>query len=170
MRSSLGGVTALRQALDVLARRHVEVGIFGDKSARTKDGKSNAEIGFKHEYGVGKLPQRSFLRMPINYRRAQIFQEARLGPSSIQTPAAATTFLQRVGAAAHNAVMEAFATGGWGTWPPNAYATVLRKLRRSIKSLAKRKAIIGQVYAGQGGDTVLIDTGQLRRAVAWRVA
>lgn len=172
IKKNFGGLTKLQEALHVLQVKRVHVGIFGNKTGRSQGSdKTNAEIGFKHEFGDGRTPMRSFLRMPIDYKGKSIFKEARLSVKYLADKNGAFTFLERVGAAAFNAVQEAFNTRGFGTWAPNAYSTVMAKLRRLRHlSLQQRRQLAGEVV-GEGADhtQVLVETGQLRRAVAWRV-
>lgn len=172
IKKNFNGVRDLTDALDVLQRRKVHVGIFGDKTGRSgKASLTNADIGFKHEFGDGKTPQRSFLRMPIEDKGKTIFKEARLSIKYLANKNDANTFLERVGAAAFNAIQMAFDTGGFGTWAPNAYSTIMAKLRKLRHlNLQQRKQLTGEVMAeGAGHSKILVDTGQLRRSIAWRV-
>ena len=111
---------------------------------------SNAEIGVVHEFGSphGRIPERSFLRMPIMSRLddelksqtesawRELFQAE--GPLGV---------LRGIGQAAVNVIQEAFATGGFGRWAKLARATIRRK----------------------GSDTILKDTGQLARSITFSV-
>lgn len=96
----------------------VKVGILGNGSSRP-DKASNAGIGRNHEFGLG-VPQRSFLRMPIN----EHFQSA-LDSSDAFNPdvakevirtASIRPWLMKVGIIAEEVIREAFATGGYGKW------------------------------------------------------
>jgi len=79
----------------------------------------------------------------------------------------AVYYLKRVGVAAENIVQEAFETAGWGTWAANAYATILAKAKGNI--FKRKQQAASDVFEGGRHTSPLIDTGQLRRAIASRV-
>ena len=131
----------------------VRVGIMGTKNNRNdKSGQTNADIGFIHEYGRPAtkghpaIPMRSFLLMPIVQKSDRIISEVvqdkmvkNLGDGNI------VEVLTDLGIAAERAILDAFDTGGFGSWRPNAPSTVRRKgsaqplidlgfLRKSISS------------------------------------
>lgn len=115
---------------------------------------TNAQIGIMHEYGVkGKtgsgwqVPPRSFLWMPLSmHLMAAVNDKASVINKNLN---AADVFkcYELLGIIAENVVQEAFKTGGFGTWPKLAPATIARK----------------------GSDKILIDTSQLRRSITSRV-
>lgn len=133
-------------------KQAVQVGIMGKKNAR-KDGKkgagSNAEIGMLHEYGSiqRRIPARSFLRMPIAMKGAQIVKEAAADAKKLMAQGNITLLLKRLGIACENAIRAAFVSRGFGTWKENAPLTIRRK----------------------GSDRPLIDTAQLSRSISSRV-
>lgn len=152
LRVSLAGLKNLALSLEKIQKGRVQVGIFGAKNGRDDDGTgtTNAEVGAKMEFGVisDHIPPRSFLRMPITAKGEAIFKAAAHGFGALMIANKAHDFLVRVGVEAENAILEAFRTRGWGSWKPNAPMTIKLK----------------------GSDSPLIDTGQLRRAIASRVA
>lgn len=112
----------------------VRVGILGQHNTRTMQvqkasGKfntvtsSNAEIGAAHEFGTSKVPQRSFLRMPLTeklngeitkaggYKDETIKQVIRDGSIRV--------YMQKIAALAEAVVLDAFRTGGFGKWAPH---------------------------------------------------
>lgn len=112
------------------------------------EGLTNPQIAAKHEFGIG-VPRRSMLRMPLHLHGDRVLKEAQadareqlknVGKSPRRT---AKKILDRLGIAGENLVQDAFATGGFGSWKPNAPATIALK----------------------GSAAPLIDTAQLRRAV-----
>lgn len=142
--------------LDLFARsvsgdHVVKVGIFGNKTARTGKSKTktNAELGALHEFGSFSLgiPARSFLRWPLFFRQRFIIKEASAGATKLMFNGQWILVLKRLGIACERAVLQAFASRGFGSWAPNAPSTIARK----------------------GSDAPLIDTGQLRRAIASKV-
>ena len=133
----------------------VQVGILGDKNHRNKGEEGNAEIGFQNEFGkmtgYPKIPQRSFIRYPLNAK----FKEFAKKKESLTREAFEKSveegkgdeFAKKVGSVAEEVIQTAFSTQGWGKWPDNAPLTI------SLK----------------GSDKPLIDTGQLRRSISSRL-
>lgn len=163
--------SGLRGLLKVMSSEHVvRVGIFGGqhfeadtkktfsdqgrlgarKKTKTPSGMSNAEVGFLMEFGRPKIgaeariPARSWLRMPIFTKINQIVQDSARGFTQAVKDGDAMRFLTIIGLNAEKWIGLAFDTRGFGSWAANAPATIEAK----------------------GSDAPLIDTGQLRRAVA----
>ena len=130
------------KALSNLVSKEAQVGIFEGKSDRD-DGKSNAEIGLAHEFGVPQkgLPQRSFLRQPVIDGSFQ----ALLNNKDIELDGKllselATTYLK--------SVKEEFESNGKGAWAGLSDSTsrkknknrdqILRDTKQLYKSLSKR--------------------------------
>jgi len=130
------------------------VGVLGGHEARGDGDLGNAEIGVVHEYGSksGKIPQRSFLRMPLEVKSKEFIKG--VGGANVVKEAIANGDYKRVfelmGAKAEQIVDDAFATGGFGQWPSLSAGTVAAKgsagilkdtqqLRRSISSDVKNK-------------------------------
>lgn len=164
--------SGLQNLLKVLGSNYsVRVGIFGGqhfeagekrkigadqgragarKASKTPSAMTNAEVGYLMEFGrpkigvLPRIPYRSWLRMPISTKIRQIVQDSARGFNEAVKAGDALRFLTIVGVNAEKWIGLAFDTRGFGSWTPNAAATVEAK----------------------GSDTPLIDTGQLRRAVA----
>lgn len=144
-----GLLRALRQKLPV-----VRVGILGSTASRTSgeksNGPNNAEVGAAHEFGTSKMPQRSFLRVPLNdnlntavslaggYDDDTLKEVIKLG--SIKP------WLEKIAKVAEGVVLDAFNTAGFGKWKPwstgysNTTGTLLvdtTQLRDSITSDVK---------------------------------
>lgn len=152
MKSSLKfDLTKLQTFVKGVDDKHrVQVGIFGNKSARKDGGDlSNADVGAVHEFGSfsDNIPMRSFLRMPLNTQSDQILKQVTPGSRELVATGKMTLLLKRLGIACENVIQAAFASRGFGTWKPNKPATIRRK----------------------GSDVPLIDTAQLRRSIASRV-
>lgn len=125
------------------------VGILGSHAARTDpdSGLNNAELGVIQMFGsiTNNIPPRDFLLMPIKQNSQEITR-------AMATPSARAAFerkdykrlFQLLGAKAEEIVQLAFESGGFGKWPPLKPATIARK----------------------GSSAILIDTGQLRRAIS----
>jgi hypothetical protein len=132
----------------------VKVGIFGQKNGRS-DGETNADIGYKQEFGFiisegpfkgARVPSRSFLRYPLSVMREELASEATSLILLLRQLKVAEMF-KRLGVLGVKTITRAFSTRGFGTWQENSPATILLK----------------------GSDTPLIDTGALRRSIAYEV-
>lgn len=168
---------------------HIEVGVFSGKSARSDGPLTNAALASIHEFGAPKagIPPRSMLRVPIADHAKEIMAPARGKAEAFLKRGTLLQLYKTIGVAAEKIVLQAFQTGGFGKWPSLKYSTLLQKLRgphgarqverkgklvwinKKGRSLAKRKSLIGQIYAGQIGEGILIRTGQLRRSFSSRV-
>lgn len=125
------------------------VGILGEKAAWSSGGLSNAAIGAAHEFGTSKLPQRSFLRIPISDNLQKAMEEAgAFDENTAKEVLAAGTvvpWLKKIAIIAEGIVADAFSTGGFGKWKPsdmrrkeNAQTLVeSQQLRSSIASEVK---------------------------------
>lgn len=109
------------------------VGIFGSQNARP-DGNSNATIGAAHEFGTTTLPIRSFLRVPISDNLQKKMESSGvLDKETLNQVVASGTvipWLTKVAILAHNIVLEAFDTGGFGKWKPSNMAH--KKLKQTL--------------------------------------
>ncbi len=123
------------------------VGILGGKAAREDDAPmNNAEIGLVHEFGSegANIPPRSFLRLPLEEKRRELMKAfaTNTARAAIESGDYKKVF-QVLGVKAEEIIQEAFASGGFGRWPALKASTVAMK----------------------GSSAILIDTGQLRRAI-----
>lgn len=126
----------------------VKVGILS--TSRPRKGKeSNASIGIVHEFGSysKRIPERSFLRMPLNMKSREIIREVqKLGAEMVPQGNLKGMFKQ-IGLVAEKVIADAFATGGFGAWAALSQKTINRK-----KS-----------------DGILKDSGQLARSITSQV-
>lgn len=129
------------------------VGILGKSNARVPAGgatevKTNAEIGAAHEFGSGSMPIRSFLRIPISWHLDKYLNKAgAFDKDTLKKVIAEGTIVpwwEKVAITAHTIVLDAFASGGFGLWPPS--------------NMAKKKV-----------HQTLVETQQLRNAQTWDV-
>jgi hypothetical protein len=124
-----------------------KVGIFSDKNARD-DAMTNVKVGMKHEFGSFSegIPRRSFLRDPMTFKRKELLKQAKkIIDRDIDK--GIEFVLEKIGVLGETIVQEAFATGGFGAWQPLSDTTIKKK----------------------NSSSVLIDTGQLRRAIISKV-
>ena len=104
-----------------------KVGIMGDKADRDADESgeilSNVDIGVKHEFGEDGMPIRSFLRKPIADKlqeyliKAGAFEESAI--RQIIDEKSLISFIKKFGIVGERIVADAFASGGFGEWPPS---------------------------------------------------
>jgi phage gpG-like protein len=146
----IGDLRALARSIKASKSMRVRVGLFPNKAARKESEITNPVIGAIHEFGskVHNIPARSWLRMPIMlYFRPTVEGKGRAWwRSSLSTKGMAST-LKKLGICAENTIQNAFETGGFGQWRPLSKATIEAK----------------------GSSAILIDTGELRKAVASKV-
>lgn len=103
------------------------------------------EVAVVHEFGAGPVPQRSFIRATIDEKRSDIEAEmANLARGVVSGKLDGRAALDLLGAKVAGWCQARIAAG---IAPPLKPATVRRK----------------------GSSTPLVDTGQLRSAITWRV-
>jgi hypothetical protein len=141
------GYKQLRERARGLRAKHaVGVGITGTTGAQIASGELTVlDIGTIHEFGLGRVPQRSFVRAwfdelaPKNKRRVMLIAQRVLKGQLSERRGLELLGLE------FQASMQARITRGIA--PPNAPATIAKK----------------------GSSTSLIDTGQLRQAISYEV-
>ncbi len=148
----------LEQILKALKSNKVtaKVGILGSHDSRSGPGiNSNATIGAIHEFGSSKVPQRSFLQMPLTdhlpkkLNNSNLFSDAQV--NEIIKTADIKPWVEKIAIMGVATVMEAFDTRGFGTWPDNADSTKAAKMRKWNAS------------------QVLVETQQLRDSINYEV-
>ena len=133
-----------------LAQYRTRVGVIGSKASEQHEGTdaTNAEIGFVQIFGsiTNNIPPRDFLLMPVQHERKEIVRQVNSAVSIKRSLIAGETkkAFALIGKIAEGVVQAAFDTGGFGQWAPLKASTI----------------------AAKGSDSMLIDTGQLRRAVS----
>lgn len=127
----------------------VRVGVLAGNTQRTKTKKSNAEIGYKHEFGIG-VPRRSFLRMPlIEHLQKYLDKSGAFDKAAVRQVIKDGSFVpwyEKVAIVAERVVADAFNTGGFGKWKPSNmrnkknHQTLVetQQLRDSITSEVKK--------------------------------
>jgi phage gpG-like protein len=125
------------------------IGILGNDNARSGGGPTNAEIGAHHEFGTSKLPQRSFLRIPIQEQMQKELEQSGAFDKEVLNQVIAqgtlVPWLKKMAIVAEGIVAGGFDSGGYGKWPPsdmrskaNAQTLVeTAQLRNSITSEVK---------------------------------
>lgn len=150
-KANFSGLQQLNKAMK--EKLQTRVGILSGSGARTdENGVSNATIGLVHEMGSATkgIPARSFLRMPMQFKADEITNMVLKKRSKIEQSMAegdAAPLYDTLGVSAVAFIQQAFESGGYGQWAPNANNTVKQK----------------------GSSSPLIDTGQLRESITWEV-
>lgn len=113
---------------------------------------TNSEIGWKHEVGAGRLPMRSFLRMPMEAKAgmSETLAKSQIG-ETIQDyftgKSLAEAVVTHLAILGEQTVDRAFETRGFGQW---------NKLHEDT-------------IAAKGHSAILIDSGQLRQSITHQV-
>lgn len=127
------------------AKPHVQVGIFGAQAAADHGGKPNIEIAAVHEFGTEHVPERTFLRGTVDAKHRDIRSMAkRLAAAVVAGSINHARALNLLGQFARGLMQKRISSG---IPPPLKPATVARK----------------------GSAVPLIDTGQLRASLDWKV-
>lgn len=123
------------------------VGVLGSSNGR-KDFGSNATIGALHEFGGTKMPQRSWLRMPLTEKLdGALKNNGVINQDSMNEALAEKSFkkiVSQVAITAVSVILEGFDTGGFGKWKPSKMQNKKNK-------------------------QTLVETTQLRDSVTWDV-
>ncbi len=126
---------------------NVRVGVLG--TSGRSDGLTNAEVGAAHEFGTSTVPRRSFLRMPVSEKLSDAVESSGAFDEDVLNEVLRTrsikAWMTKVGALAVSVVLDAFATGGFGTWLPWS-----------------------RNYSNKTGN-ILVDTQQLRNSITYDV-
>jgi phage gpG-like protein len=148
MNFNLKGLDNLKKELKDQAG--VKIGILGDTNSRDANGQTNAEIGVVHEFGSfsRNIPKRSFLREPFFEKRKEFLAKIlEVTQRDLGKKNGVERILSTMAVLGVSIVQRAFATGGFGKWQPLSFKTTEKKKSASI----------------------LIDTGQLRKSITYRI-
>jgi hypothetical protein len=112
----------------------VFVGVLQKNNSSRDDEKTNAEIGYDHEFGTKKIPQRSFLRLPINTELDKI---KKIVQGFVKNQLTKKVFdlkeiLGKVGFVATNVIRDAFDNAGFGKWQKLSKTTIEKKGHEEI--------------------------------------
>lgn len=134
-----------------LAPPVARVGILGSKSARKNEagsGPNNAEVGAAHEFGTTKIPQRSFLRVPISDHLAKVMERTGALDQEVLADVIRSgtiiPWVQKIAKLAEGIVIEAFDNSGYGKWVPSImrYKAVKQTL---VETTQLRESITSEV-------------------------
>jgi len=129
---------------------YIAVGLPSDKVGGQVygDGETVMQVGAAHEYGVGNMPERSFLRLPFSLKKVDLEKAIfRQFEDVLERGKKAHKALGLIGVTATQVSQDAFDTQGYGKWPDITDATKEAK----------------------GSSKVMIDTGILRGSITYVV-
>lgn len=136
------GIKSLMKRLE---KGTVDVGILAGEGKHKDSTFSIAQIGYIHEFGAATIPERSFIRSTINGQSKDIKKIAREQYKLVLNGKTTTEKgLGILGAFTAGLIQETFTSNDW---EPNTDKTQQRK----------------------GSTTPLIDTGQLRQSISYKV-
>lgn len=126
------------------------------KNAKLKSGDfenlTNAAIGAAHEFGTSKLPQRSFLRVPIADKLPKEMVDAGLLDKNVVKEVIKTKsvvpWLKKVMILCEGIVADAFDTGGFGKWKPSNMKNKTNK-QTLVETQQLRNSITSDVKEGK---------------------
>lgn len=130
----------------------VKIGILGD-GARSGSKQTNAEIGYRHENGIG-VPKRSFLREPLENNLAQYLEDSGAFDAEVLADVIkggdVKPWMQKVGAVAEQVVADGFDSGGFGQWQALSPRTLANKKNKMIlvETTQLRNSISSEVEGG----------------------
>lgn len=154
----------------------VRVGILGSKAETQHDSKSgltNVEIGTFHEFGTSKMPQRSFLMMPLQEKLGEeILKLKKFIFKQFFVKKAPIEFYKYLGSKSLQIIEDAFNTNGFGQWKALASSSRSAWERkagisgwRTAKSIASFRKGLNKSLSRQ----ILTDTGKLRRSITFKI-
>lgn len=142
--NSTGG-KGIQSLFKRLEKGTVDVGILASEGMHEGSGTTVAQIGFYHEFGTVMAPERSFIRSTINGQSKDIKKVASAQYKKVLNGDITTEDgLGVLGAFTAGLIQEKFTSNDW---VPNTDRTQARK----------------------GSSAPLIDTGQLRQSISFKV-
>ena len=144
-----GAKALLERAHKLAAGRVVRVGVLDDAPKREGEGGTGAqsllEVAAQHEFGAGRIPQRSFIRGTVEAKGAEIADlQVSLAGLVLKGKIEPDQALEQLGAKVVGMVQTRIAAG----IAPALHPDTIEK---------------------KGSSTPLIDTGQLRSSITYRV-
>ena len=146
LKDNLKDLEKYAKTIDDVKNKAVYVGLPKEKATKKyKEGESVIEVGATHEYGVGNIPQRSFLRVPFAENKKEIdeFIQKRFKMSGKEI--APIKALEQIGVFTEGISKESFVKNNW----------------KELSNARKQQKIVN----GKSGNTPLIDTGNLRNSI-----
>jgi hypothetical protein len=137
------GWAAIKRMFQGEHEHYTDVGIMQEHDTRS-DSATNIELGFIHEFGAGKIPERSFLRSTINEKGAKYTPE-----------------LDKI--ATRSVMRKRFNIADLAALGKKAVADVQAKIMSNIPP-----PLAAETVANKGHDLALIDTRQMFESIDHR--
>ena len=174
----LQGRRDVDKALIALRRAEVLVGIPQARASRRGEQINNAELMYIHTHGspIRHIPARPVIEPAINAAGNKEIIVRELGEAAAawlkRDSRTGLMYLKRAGMAAMNA-SKAWFTDPRNNWAPNRRSTVLAKLRK-LQGKKYDEAVaqiegMDEIGNLPGINTILVDTGALRKAITYVV-
>lgn len=176
--TSGAGIEGLKADMLKLLAMDVLIGIPEDKTVRKNaDQPTNAQILYTNTQGsaLQHLPARPVLEPAIAAHQKEISELLATAAAFILNgnPVAAKAALKKAGLYGQNAARAWFDDPRNG-WAPNAPSTIAAKIRktpgklgRDIRAFLDAGGSLDDIQGLEGMTQVLIDTGQMRKAIIW---
>lgn len=139
-------------SVGILDRPHAIAYRGGQKSEHSKGGAlqddlTTAQIGKIHEYGLGGMPRRSFLRDTI--KKWLVKDALRLVTKNYKR---IDFFLKAMANTLYDRIQEAFDTNGWGEWKGLSYR-YMKLTGRTLPALTDTGQLRAAIYTEYAGET-----------------
>ena len=131
-----GDFSKLDKLIENLGKKYyVDIGIMGEKNKTLEGGLTVAGLGAVHEFGTDRagrgnsvtIPERSFIRMPLETGQDDIEKTVKPKLKALMEKGDIKGIFKLIGIAGEKRIQEAFETGGFGEWDPNAESTIRQK-------------------------------------------
>ena len=143
-----GASSLLARAKALRGGARVKVGILADAPKREQDGTGSMsllEVAAVHEFGGGDVPQRSFIRATVDEQRPEI--------ERLQHKLAAQVFAGKLDPSSALELLGA-----------KVAAMIQNRIAEGIGPALKPETV-----ERKGSSVPLVDTGQLRSSITWKV-
>lgn len=121
------------------------------KSEHSKGGAltrlSTTQLAEIHEYGLGNVPRRSFIRDTI---KRWLFKD--VGSLAMKNYKRIDFFLKAISNKVYDRIQEAFDTNGWGQWK-DLSDEYIRRTGRSLPALTDTGQLRAAIYTEYAGET-----------------
>lgn len=138
------GFTEIITNLKKLGGKEIKIGIQGDEEAEYKNGVSVIDVAIFNEFGTNKIPSRPFIRQCFALHSQEAYERLKKAVDFIERGGDVDLALGNIGQWYEQRMKHVLTTYAW---KPNSQATIKQK----------------------GSSKPLIDTGQLRNSIRYKV-
>lgn len=144
--NNLKKIKVFSENLKYLKSRSAYAGVFNNEKGNQtyEEDETVLSVGKKHEFGYGKIPQRSFIRMPMQEKKSILFKYASSQVKNVdEGKDSIHNVLDNIALKMKDIIIGAFQTGGYNKWQKLSKVTIDLK----------------------GNDKILIDTSKLKDSI-----